>query len=442
MPNQHFDVSIISRGGGHRGGKSSVASSAYRSGTVVSALAAASLMLGSSAVASASYRSGESLFDQRVEKTFDYSAKEDVIHTEIMTPEHAPVWASERQMLWNQVEAVEKRKDAQLARDIIAALPRELNAEQQIALVREFVQTQFVSQGMIADIAIHDKLASDGKNQPHCHIMLTLRDVSRDGFGKKNREWNQRTLVSVWRDAWAETTNRHLEAAGRHERLSLRSYEEQGIDKVPGEHLGAQAWNMERKGQETGKGDLNREITHTNEVNDLVKRYDRRNAPRVADPILDAIQQEQRRIDVPLMASTMLEEAEANKAESDTSNGFFQSQGDAGLDGGSYTDKQLEAMHWASVRQAVRGLMRQTVRQAVQAIAIRLEQMRFYGQAALEKGQEVARSVFDRYAREQQRADKADPMASTSDRDREMAFNARREAERRNRESHREDRER
>ncbi len=291
MPNAHFDVSIISRSGGHRGGQSSVASSAYRSGTVVSALAVASLMLGSSAVASASYRSGEVLYDQRAEKTFDYRGKEDVIHTEIIKPEHAPVWASDRQMLWNQVELVEKRKDAQLARDIIAALPRELNAEQQIALVREFVQTQFVDKGMIADIAIHDKYASDGGRQPHCHIMLTMRDVTTDGFAKKNREWNNRTMVSAWRDAWSDTTNRHLDAAGRSERLSLRSYAEQGIDKVPGEHMGVQAWNIEKKGRETAKGDKNREIEHVNEVQELVRRYERRvDAPQHVNPMLDAMQ--------------------------------------------------------------------------------------------------------------------------------------------------------
>ncbi len=134
MPNAHFDVQIIGRGGGHRRGRSSVAASAYRSGTVVSTLAAASMMLGSSAVASAAYRSGETLYDSQAEKTFDYRGKEDVLHTEILTPTDAPVWAADRQLLWNQVEVVErKRKDAQLARDVIAALPRELTTAQQIA---------------------------------------------------------------------------------------------------------------------------------------------------------------------------------------------------------------------------------------------------------------------------------------------------------------------
>lgn len=435
MPNPHFDVSIISRSGGHRGGKSSVASSAYRSGTVVSALAAASMMLGSSAVASASYRSGEALYDQRVEKTFDYRGKEDVIHTEILTPEHAPVWASDRQMLWNQVEQIEKRKDAQLARDIIAALPRELNSEQQIALVREFVQTQFVGKGMIADIAIHDKLASDGRNQPHAHIMLSMRDVTKEGFAKKNREWNQRTMVSAWRDAWADTTNRHLEAAGRSERLSLESYAAQGIDKVPGEHLGPEAWNMEKKGRETAKGDKNREIEHGNEVNELVKRYDRRAAPKVTDPMMDMVQAEQGRVDAPLLASVMAEQGKANDSESDTANGVLRSsQDDAQLAGGAYTDEQLEAMHWASVRQAVRGIMQQSIH----SIAEHFERVRRYGQQVIGMTQGLARSVIDRIMREQQRADRAAPQS----RDGGLMAESQRETQRRSRERLQEDRER
>jgi hypothetical protein len=265
--------------------------------------------------------------------------------------------------------------------------------------------------------------------------MLTLRDVSRDGFGKKNREWNQRTLVSAWRDAWAETTNRHLEAAGRHERLSLRSYEEQGIDKVPGEHLGAQAWNMEKKGQETGKGDLNREITHSNEVNDLVKRYDRRNAPANTDPMLDTMQAEQGRVDAPLLASIMAEQDKATESESDTANGVLQSShGDAGLDGGAYTDEQLEAMHRASVRQAVRSIMRQSVH----AIAEHFERVRRYGQQVMGMTQGLARSVMDRIMREQQRADAAAPQS----RDGDLMAQARRETERQSKDRRREDLER
>jgi hypothetical protein len=439
MPNEFFDVRVISRGksgkGGQRGGRSSANAAAYRSGTVVSVLAAATMMMGHSVVASAAYRSGETLYDQHAQKTFDYRAKEDVIHTEIMTPEHAPVWASDRSFLWSQVEITEKRKDAQLARDIIAALPRELNYEQQIALVREFVQEQFVDKGMIADIAIHDKWASDGGRQPHAHIMLTMRDVTKEGFGKKNREWNDRTHVSTWRAAFADTTNRHLEAAGRSERLSLESYAARGIDKVPGEHLGPEAWNLEKKGRETFKGDLNREIEHVNEVNDLVKRYDRRNAPANTDPMLDTMQAEQGRVDAPLLASIMAEQGKATESESDTANGVLQSShGDAGLDGGAYTDAQLEAMHRASVRQVVRGIMRQSVH----AIAEHFERVRRYGQQVMGMTQGLARSVIDHIMREQRRADAAAPQS----RDGALMAQARRETERQSRERRREDLER
>jgi len=319
-------------------------------------------------------------------------------------------------MLWNQVEASERRKDAQLARDIIAALPRELDTEQQIALVREFVKTQFVSQGMIADFAIHDKFASDGGKQPHCHIMLTLRDVSKDGFGKKNREWNDRALVSAWRESWEKITNIHMEAAGRSERLSLRSYKEQGIDKVPGEHMGAQAWNMEQKGQETTKGDKVRAIEHANEVNELVRNYGHVDAPQATGAMLEAMQQEQGRIDTRLMASVRTEDASANSAEDSASAAFRWSHSDPELKGDALSDEQLEAMHWASVRQAVRGILQHSVR----AVAERLERLRFYGQAVLDKTQEVVRSLWDRRStRNQQMTERSS---------REVAMRARQES--------------
>lgn len=238
-----------------------MATAAYDSGTKLS-----------SAVASAAYRSGEVLHDAQANKTFDYRRKENIIHKEIMTPRDVPAWAMDRQSLWNGVEAAEKRKDAQLARSIIAALPRELSHEQNIQLVREFVADQFVARGMIADIALHDKDASDGGRNPHVHIMLTLRDVSADGFGKKNRVWNDQRLVSLWRDAWEKKTNDALEAAGFEERVSLKSYEEQGIDKIPQEHLGYEAAALERKGKETRIGDYNREVRQENAVREAAPK--------------------------------------------------------------------------------------------------------------------------------------------------------------------------
>lgn len=112
----HFDVQIISRGQS----KSAVASASYRSGKRLKANAPMR-----SALAAASYRSGQTLYSERRQKTFDYTRKEDVRHSEILAPRNAPAWVKDRQTLWNTVEALEKRKDAQLARDVIAVFPHQ-----------------------------------------------------------------------------------------------------------------------------------------------------------------------------------------------------------------------------------------------------------------------------------------------------------------------------
>ena len=126
---------------------------------------------GKSAVAAAAYRSGEKLTSEWDGMTHDYTRKGGVVHTEIMLPPHAPPSFSDRSTLWNSVELYEKAGNAQLAREIDAALPIELSREEQIRLVREYCSSQFVSKGMCVDFAIHD---TDSGN-PHCHIMLTIR---------------------------------------------------------------------------------------------------------------------------------------------------------------------------------------------------------------------------------------------------------------------------
>lgn len=277
MPNPHFRVSIISRGGG----RSALATAAYGSGSKLS-----------SAVAAAAYRSGEVLHDAHAGKTFNYTRKENIVHTEIITPARSPLWATDRQALWNSVEFGEKRKDAQLARSIIASLPRELDNEQNIQLVREFIAEQFTAQGMIADIAIHDKEASDGHRNPHVHIMLTLREVDKNGFSaKKNREWNKTALLEAWRFAWEKKTNGFLEAAGFDERLNLSSYEQRGIDKIPQEYMGYAANAVEQKGIQTRRGDRNREIVHQNAIRELLGAAYAANgpdAPLYTDEEIDA----------------------------------------------------------------------------------------------------------------------------------------------------------
>lgn len=259
----HFDVQIISRGQS----KSAVASASYRSGKRLKQNAPMR-----SALAAASYRSGQTLYDEREQKTFDYTRKEDVRHSEILAPRNAPAWVKDRQTLWNTVEALEKRKDAQLARDVIAVFPRELSLDQCRAMITEYIDDNFVSKGMVADFSIHEVNASDGGKNPHAHIMLTMRDISADGFGKKNREWNNLKLVTNWRKSWEDLSNRHLEQAGYDVRVTLQSYESLGVDKIPGVHMGDEQFHIEQKNKgETKRGDQNRKINHENALKDILR---------------------------------------------------------------------------------------------------------------------------------------------------------------------------
>ena len=143
---------------------------------------------GKSAVAAAAYRSGEKLTNEWDGMTHDYTRKGGVVHTEIMLPPHAPPSFSDRSTLWNSVELYEKAGNAQLAREIDAALPIELSREEQIRLVREYCSSQFVSKGMCVDFAIHD---TDSGN-PHCHIMLTMRPLDERGawVAKSKKEYD------------------------------------------------------------------------------------------------------------------------------------------------------------------------------------------------------------------------------------------------------------
>lgn len=183
--------------------------------------------------------------------THDYTRKGGIVHAEIMLPAHAPPEFADRSILWNSVEQIEKARDSQLAREIEAALPRELSGEQQLALVRAYVKDNFVDKGMCADFAIHDK----GTGNPH---WKNHREDTTD--------WNDKGNVEIWRAAWAAYTNRALESAGRPGRIDHRSYKRQGIDKIPSVHLGPAASQMEKRGIRTDKGEVNRQIAADNKL--------------------------------------------------------------------------------------------------------------------------------------------------------------------------------
>ncbi|MGD9725655.1 MAG: Ti-type conjugative transfer relaxase TraA [Nitrospiraceae bacterium] len=239
---------------------------------------------GSSAVASAAYRSGSRLRDERLDRSHDFSAKRGVVHSEVMLPEGAPEHLGDRERLWNEVEAAEVRKDAQLAREVEFAIPREMTQAQGIELARDFAQAEFVDQGMIADVNVHWDMGEDGMPKPHAHVMITMRSLDENGFGQKVRDWNRTEMVERWRERWAELANERLAELDIDARIDHRSLEAQGIGLEPQSQIGAPAQRIEGEGIEAAdRADLHREIARNN------------GARIIADPnvALDAITQQQ-----------------------------------------------------------------------------------------------------------------------------------------------------
>ena len=215
---------------------------------------------GKSAVAAAAYRSGEKIEDKRTGIIHDYTHKSGVDYSEIITPELSAIdtsWLKNRAELWNRVELSERRSDSQLAREIDIAIPTELDRETQIALVREYVQTNYVDRGMIADINLHHL---DSTN-PHAHVMLLMRELKIDEygvveFGNKNRDWNRKDLLIQQRQNWETLANQYLADAGYDRvRIDCRTLEKQGVDRIPQIHLGCHAASMRAKGKSTRLGD-------------------------------------------------------------------------------------------------------------------------------------------------------------------------------------------
>ncbi|MBR2174236.1 Ti-type conjugative transfer relaxase TraA [Sphingopyxis sp.] len=234
---------------------------------------------GRSAVAAAAYRAGERLHDERLDRDHDFRAKSGVEHNEIMLPEGAPERFSDRETLWNEVEGCEKRKDAQLAREVEFSIPREMSKVDGIELARDFVQSEFVDRGMIADLNVHWDIGADGQPKPHAHVMLTMREVGEDGFGQKVREWNRTELVEQWRERWANHVNARLAELDIDARIDHRSLEAQGIDLEPQDKIGPAASRMGERGLESERIEDHRAVAQRNGERIIAE-------PRVA---LDAI---------------------------------------------------------------------------------------------------------------------------------------------------------
>ena len=300
---------------------------------------------GRSAVAASAYMSCSSMTNEYDGVYHDYTRKKGLMWERVFLPENAPVEWQDRAILWNAVEDAEKSKDSRLAREFVVALPRELNQDQQIALVTEYIQQQFVADGMCADVGIHDP-DPPGHN-PHAHILLIIRPLDEQGkwqyktekeylcirggeergftaaeflhaqdegwekqypylvgkkkvymttadgeaqglkraskhpksttYGRQNpitERWNSESQLILWRSAWADIVNLHLERVGSTERVDHRSHAERGLDEQPTIHEGVAARAMEKKGIISDRCELNRQIKADNallrELKDLV----------------------------------------------------------------------------------------------------------------------------------------------------------------------------
>ena len=219
---------------------------------------------GSSAVAAAAYRSASRLHDERLDRAHDFSNKAGVVHSEVMVPDGAPEGWRDRETLWNEVEAKEVRKDAQLAREVEFAIPRELSQTDGVALARSFVQREFVAKGMVADLNVHWDVGADGEAKPHAHVMLALRAAGPEGFGGKVRDWNRTDTLVEWRQAWADHANARLAELGIEARIDARSLKDQGLDLEPQNKIGASGARREIHGEAAERAEDHRAIARRN----------------------------------------------------------------------------------------------------------------------------------------------------------------------------------
>ena len=260
---------------------------------------------GQSAIEKASYISRSILVSEFDGQTYRPKYHEDLVHSEITLPPNAPKEYADRAALWNAVELSEKGQKSQLARMLKASLPNEWSYELAEEVVRDYVQRNFVDKGMCADWAIHDSENDKGQRNLHIHVLLTMRPLTENGewgakqkkiydldengekipvidkktgqqkVDKRNRkqwkchtadstDWNSKENAKMWRKDLADTINATNEQLGIAVHWEHRSFKEQGIDREPTIHIGAVANALERKGIQTERGNINREIIKNN----------------------------------------------------------------------------------------------------------------------------------------------------------------------------------
>lgn len=212
--------------------------------------------------------------DERTGEVHDYNKRSGVVISEIFKPENAPVWMAERSMLWNAVEKIEVRKDAQLCRTWDAALPAELSAEQRLELVRNYCKQELVRRGMVVDMSIHSPHKKKESRNHHVHIAASMRDVGPEGFKQKNRDWNSPELIVELRECWANHVNAALRRAGHTSRIDHRTLEAQGVKRLPSRHLGKKASVLENRGISTKNGCYNRQVADLAKLHEECSRLE------------------------------------------------------------------------------------------------------------------------------------------------------------------------
>lgn len=207
---------------------------------------------GRTATAAAAYRSGTAVADRSTGEVHNYSYKKGVLGKGIVLPKGAPQWAFDREALWNAAETAEKRKNSTVAREIIVALPAELDKETRTRLVRGFAEKLAVRHQCAVDYALHEPSTQGDDRNYHAHLLMTTRRLTPDGFSEKTRELDDRKSgeVDYWRKEWAIHTNRYLAQNGHIERISHLSLAEQGIEREPTQHKGVAATAIERRNRE------------------------------------------------------------------------------------------------------------------------------------------------------------------------------------------------
>lgn len=260
---------------------------------------------GRSVVAAAAYRLGERLNDERYAAVHDYTRRRGVEATFTVAPANAPAWAHQPEALWNAAERAETRKNSTLAREVELALPALLSPKERQRITEAFAAQLVDRYGVAVSVAIRHPSGKGDDRNFHAHILFTTREMTADGLGKKTRILDDLKTgpkeVTKLRVLAADLINQALADANSDIRVDHRSFKERGIDREPTTHLGPAASEMERRGEGSDRGDLNRDAQAVNELREEQakvtgaiheERKRRANPPLTREDALERMQEE------------------------------------------------------------------------------------------------------------------------------------------------------